>query len=240
MFPYLFNSFHTAKMVQSDIDQSRVTAGLFGSGMDVTPEKLTMLNIKAHDHDHDTRSEMGGISQFPRHAGLRNSNARRTSGAHSVVGGGSKLASRSRMLTTSGSRRQSSYLANHRSRMSADLTSQAESKFTSLMEVMTSATREASSFKEFWLALMADRESFDREREELMLRIDEYEESERLRLDEHDDRDNELRSAKDEHDRLLAIIAIRNNTTNDHEKTIVERDHELVSCSEIYLATSIG
>merc|ERR1712137_175801 len=74
---------------------------------------------------------------------------------------------------------------------------------------------------------MADRESFDREREELMLRIDEYEESERLRLDEHDDRDNELRSAKDEHDRLLAIIAIRNNTTNDHEKTIVERDHEL-------------
>jgi hypothetical protein len=105
---------------------------------------------------------------------------------------------------------------------------------------MTSATREASSFKEFWLALMADRESFDREREELMLRIDEYEESERLRLDEHDDRDNELRSAKDEHDRLLAIIAIRNNTTNDHEKTIVERDHELVSCSEICLATSIG
>jgi hypothetical protein len=111
--------------------------------------------------------------------------------------------------------------------MSAELTSQAESKFTSLMEVMTSATREASAFKEFWSQLMADRESFDREREELMLRIDEYEESERLRLDEHDDRDNELRSAKDEHDRLLAIIAIRNNATADHEKTIVERDHDL-------------
>lgn len=215
-------------MVQSDIDQSRVTAGLFGAGMDVTPEKLTMLNIKAHDHEQDTRSEVGGISQFPRHASLRNSNARRASGAHSVVGAGSKLASRSRMLTTSGSRRQSSYLANHRSRMSAELTSQAESKFTSLMEVMTSATREASAFKEFWSQLMADRESFDREREELMLRIDEYEESERLRLDEHDDRDNELRSAKDEHDRLLAIIAIRNNATADHEKTIVERDHDLV------------
>ena len=79
------------------------------------------------------------------------------------------------------------------------------------------------------MQLMADRESFDREREELMLRIDEYEESERLRLDEHDDRDNELRGAKDEHDRLLAIIAIRNNATHEHEKTIVERDHELVS-----------
>ena len=100
-----------------------------------------MLNIKAHDHDHDTRSDVGGVSQFPRHGGLRSSNARRTSGAHSVIGGSSKLASRSRMLTTSGSRRQSSYLANHRSRMSADITAQAESKFTSLMEVMTSATR---------------------------------------------------------------------------------------------------
>ena len=216
-------------MVQSDIDQSQVTAGLMSAGVDVTPDKLTMLKLKTHDREQDSRSEAGGVSQFPRHASLRNSNFRRTSGAQSVIGGGSKLATRSRVLTSGGSRRQSSYLANHRSRLSADLTAQAETKFTSLMEMMTSVTREASSFKEFWASLMADRESFDREREELMLRIDEYEESERLRLDEHDDRDNELRGAKDEQDRLLAIITLRNNTTQDHEKTIADRDQQLVS-----------
>lgn len=134
----------------------------------------------------------------------------------------------SRLITSGGSRRQSSFLANHRSRMSADLTAQAESKFTTLIELMTSASREASSFKEYWLALMADRESFDREREELMLQIDELTVQTTERDDEQDVRNRELGDARGEVEKLLAIINISKDSNTEHEKRLAERDSELV------------
>jgi hypothetical protein len=208
-------------MVQSDIDQSRVTAGLFNAGVDVnvTPDKLTSLKLKTLNDEQDARSEAGGLPQFGGRASvLRAGGGRRISGAQSVVGGSRTVHNRSsRLVTSGGSRRQSSFLANHRSRMSADLTAQAESKFTTLIELMTSASREASSFKEYWLALMADRESFDREREELMLQID-----------EQAIRNRELGDARGEVEKLLAIINVSKDSNTEHEKRLAERDTELV------------
>lgn len=213
-------------MVQSDIDQSRVTAGLFNaSGVDVTPDKLTSMKLK----EHDARSEAGSLPQFGGRASLlRAGGGRRTSGAASVIGGTRTANRSSRLVTSGGSRRQSSFLANHRSKMSADLTAQAESKFSSLIELMTSASREASSFKEFWLALMADRESFDREREELMLQIDELTIQTTEREDEEDHRHRELGDARGEVEKLLAIINVSKDTNTDHERRLAERDSELV------------
>ena len=112
--------------------------------------------------------------------------------------------------------------------MSADLTAQAESKFTTLIELMTSASREASSFKEYWLALMADRESFDREREELMLQIDELTVQTTERDDEQDIRNRELGDARGEVEKLLAIISVSKDSNTEHEKRLAERDTELV------------
>lgn len=221
-----------ATMVQSDIDQSRVTAGLFSAGVDVntTPDKLTSLKLKTLNDEHDARSEAGGLPQFGGRASvLRAGGGRRISGAQSVIGGSRTVQNRSsRLITSGGSRRQSSFLANHRSRMSADLTAQAESKFTTLIELMTSASREASSFKEYWLALMADRESFDREREELMLQIDELTVQTTERDDEQDVRNRELGDARGEVEKLLAIINVSKDSNTEHEKRLAERDSELV------------
>jgi hypothetical protein len=223
-------------MVQGDIDQSRVTAGLFNaSGMDVTPDKLTSMKLKTLNDEQDARSEAGSLPQFAGRASMLRASGggRRTSGAHSVVGGSRTVANRStRLIQSGGNRRQSSFLANHRSRMSADLTAQAESKFSSLIELMTSASREASSFKEFWLALMADRESFDREREELMLQIDELTIQTTERDDEQDHRNRELGDARAEVEKLIAIINVSKNTHTDHERKLAERDSELVSFSQ--------
>jgi hypothetical protein len=219
-------------MVQSDIDQSRVTAGLFNAGVDVnvTPDKLTSLKLKTLNDEQDARSEAGGLPQFGGRASvLRAGGGRRISGAQSVVGGSRTVHNRSsRLVTSGGSRRQSSFLANHRSRMSADLTAQAESKFTTLIELMTSASREASSFKEYWLALMADRESFDREREELKLQIDELTVQTTERDDEQDIRNRELGDARGEVEKLLAIINVSKDSNTEHEKRLAERDTELV------------
>jgi hypothetical protein len=229
---HLFIIFTFPTMVQGDIDQSRVTAGLFSSsGVDVTPNKLTSIKLKTLNDEQDARSEAGSLPHIGgRAALLRASGGRRISGSHSVVGGSRIAATRSsRLVASGGSRRQSTFLANHRSRMSADLTAQAESKFSSLIELMTSASKEASSFKDYWLALMADRESFDREREELMLQIDELTTQTTERDDEQDLRIRELGDARGEIEKLLAIINVSKDSNNDHEKRLAERDSELVS-----------
>lgn len=180
-------------MVQSDIDQSNVTAGLLNAGADLGPEKLTMNKLKTLNEQQDASSEPGDLPRIGGRASMRPGGlARNFSGAASVAGGsrlgGSRAMRSSRLVTSGGSRRQSNFLANHRSKMSADVTAQAESKFAALMELMTSASREATSFKEYWMTLMADRESFDREREELLLQIDEYSEKLETRDDQHDNR----------------------------------------------------
>ena len=221
-------------MVQSDIDQSRVTAGLFNAGVDVnaTPDKLTSMKLKTLNDEHEARSEAGSLPQFGGRASLlRAGGGRRISGSASVVGGSRTVNRSSRLVTGGGSRRQSAFLANHRSRMSADLTAQAESKFSSLIELMTSASREASSFKEFWLALMADRESFDREREELMLQIDELTIQTTQIDDEQDHRNRELGDARAEVEKLLAIINVSKYSNTDHERKLLDRDADLVSLS---------
>lgn len=180
-------------MVVSDIDQSQVTAGLLNAGVDLGPEKLTANKLKSLNEQQDARSEPGELPQFGSRGSLLRG-GRNFSGAASVAGGSRAGGSRamatrsSRLITSGGSRRQSSFLASHRSKMSADVTAQAESKFSALMELMTSASREASSFKEYWLALMADRESFDREREELMIQIEEYSEKLEAKDDQHENR----------------------------------------------------
>jgi len=211
---------------------SRVATGLLdGEGMN--PSQLAILKLSSHLRDRDTFSEpdtSGPSAARSHNALLRAGGSGNFSGASRASFGGSKaLTARSSCHISSSSRRNSSFIANHRSKMSLELTSQAESKFFALMELMTSANKEASSLKEYWSTLMADRDSFNSEREELLLQIEEISENLERKDDQHHHRDRELGERKREVEKLVSELAIASTTTTEHMKRISERDLDLVS-----------
>lgn len=111
--------------------------------------------------------------------------------------------------------------------MSSELTSSAEAKFFALMELMSSASREASSLKDIWLRLLAERQSWAEEREEIMEEITEVrEELERKKLElvragtGHDDRKKQIEKLK--LDLSLSVAGVL-----AEKKKVAERDHLL-------------
>jgi chromosome segregation ATPase len=108
-----------------------------------------------------------------------------------------------------------------------ELTTQAESKFFSLIELMTNASKEASSLKEYWSRLMSDREGFEQEREELLMRIDEVTETLERKEDQHHHHGRELGERKKEVERLLIELSAALNEVTARKHDISERDHEL-------------
>lgn len=188
---------------------------------DLTPEKLAIMRL--NNSADDIFSDPGTPETYTKH---RSSLGRSHSHSHSWADGGRSLARTSRQIS-SANRRTSSFMHSHRSKMSMELTSQAEGKFFSLIELMTNASKEASSLKEYWSRLMSDRESFEQEREDLLMRIDEVTETLERKEDQHHHHGRELGERKKEVERLLIELSAALNEVTARKHEISERDHEL-------------
>jgi len=111
--------------------------------------------------------------------------------------------------------------------MSSELTTQAEGKFFSLMDFMANASREASSLKEYWSHLMAEREGFAREREELMVQIDEISETLERTESQHQHHGRELSERKKEVEKLLLELTAALTAVTAEKRKVTERDLEV-------------
>lgn len=193
---------------------------------EMTPEKLAIMRLNTSADD--IFSDPGSPEAYNKH---RSSLGRSFSHSHAhswADGGGKSLARSSRQIGGgAANRRTSSFMHSHRSKMSMELTSQAESKFFSLIELMTNASKEASSLKEYWSRLMSDREGFESEREELLMRIDEVTETLERKESQHHHHGRELGERKKEVERLLIELSAALNEVSQRKHELSERDHEL-------------
>jgi hypothetical protein len=149
----------------------------------MTPEKLAVMKLKlsAHNHTRDVFSEpttpTGARKSFNFANGVQESSSR------SMI--------RSKRQISRSSQRATSFVSTHRNKMSMELSTKAESKLFALMELMASASREASLFKEYWARIAAERESFGREREEMLEELTEVSQELERKSTEHHRHGNE-------------------------------------------------
>ncbi|CAN9271310.1 unnamed protein product [Alternaria alternata] len=194
-------------------------ADTFAANSDITPEKLTIMKLKAsgiRDVFSEPSSPTGNRSfSFGNHA---------NGASHS-----SSLTRRSTRQTSSSSRRASSFLQSHRSKMSTELTSQAEGKFFALMDLMSTASREASSLKESWSRIMAERDSLVRERDELLITVEEVTEEIQRKEAEHSHHGHEHGERKRQVEKLILELTAALTQVTDHKKKLADRDRDLES-----------
>jgi len=95
------------------------------------------------------------------------------------------------------------------------------------MELMASASREASSLKEVWTKLIAERESWAEERQELMDSVTEItSELERRDTERHHHNDEHIDSKK-KIEKLLLDMSVAIAGISAEKKKVADRDHEL-------------
>jgi chromosome segregation ATPase len=111
--------------------------------------------------------------------------------------------------------------------MSSQLSREAEGKFFALMDLMSTASREASSLKESWSRIVSERESLYREKEELLSRVEEVTETLERTQSEHHHHGHEHGERKKHVEKLLLELSIAVTTIQEHKKKIADRDHEL-------------
>lgn len=206
--PPTCTSYNTFAMAPSatDFDHTTQAAGLM-NGADSLPEKLAMIKLRS--------SNFGAGSEIER-----------PSSAHSHVGGlrgsSSRMGMRSSKTTrhSSSARRNSSFIASHRSKMASEVTMQAENKFFSLMDLMSAASKEASSLKEIWATLMADREAFDREREEMLGQIEEYSEVIENEKNDYHGHGREAEEKRKEVERLTVQLQTVMASVTEHKQKV--------------------
>ncbi|KAF1361568.1 hypothetical protein EJ07DRAFT_164587 [Lizonia empirigonia] len=184
---------------------------------EITPEKLTILKLKHSTLNRDVFSEPS--SPIGEHRGMDFSN--HSNNMKSIV------TRRSSSRAASGARRRSSFLHSHRSEMSRELTSQAGGKFFALMDLMSTASREASSLKESWARIVSERESLFREKEELLSSVDEVTETLERTQSEHHHHGHEHGERKKQIEKLLLELSVAVTTIQEHKKKIADRDQEL-------------
>jgi chromosome segregation ATPase len=182
----------------------------------ITPEKLTILKMKHGELGRDFFSEpsspTGAHRSFNFADGMHSSSVTRRS-----TGG----------RAASASRRRSSFIQSHRSEMSKELTSQAEGKFFALMDLMSTASREASSLKESWARIVSEREILLRERDELQLRVDEVTETLERRESEFHHHGHESTERKKYVEKLLLELSVAAAAMKEHQRKVTHKDHEL-------------
>ena len=108
-----------------------------------------------------------------------------------------------------------------------ELTSQAEGKFFALMDLMSTASREASSLKESWSRIISEREDLAREREELLNRVDEVTETLERTESEQSHHGHELGERKRQVEKLLLELSAAFTTVSEHKKKVADRDRDL-------------
>ncbi|KAI4689895.1 uncharacterized protein J4E84_004076 [Alternaria hordeiaustralica] len=189
----------------------------FDTTADISPERLTIMKLKAsglRDVFSEPSSPTGNRSfSFASQA---------NGGGHS-----SSLTRRTTRQTSSSSRRASSFLQSHRSKMSTELTSQAEGKFFALMDLMSTASREASSLKESWSRIMAERDSLSRERDELLITVEEVTEEIQRKEAEHSHYGHEHGERKRQVEKLVLELNAALTQVTDHKKKLSDRDRDL-------------
>lgn len=180
-----------------------------------TPEKIAMLKLRGDLDRSDVFSDPGTPTANGRH---EHSSASRSM---------SRSMARSRQITKTSSRRSTSFISAHRSKMSSELTAQAETKFFSLMELMANASREAGSLKEFWSRILAERESFAQEREELLEQVTEISQELEQRNTERHRHTNDAAERRRYVEKLLAELSIAISSVSTQKKLVADRDLEL-------------
>lgn len=111
--------------------------------------------------------------------------------------------------------------------MSQELTSQAEGTFFALMDLMSTASREASSLKESWARIISERQSLLREKEELLMRVEEVTVILERKESEHHHHGHELGERKKQVEKLLLELSAALTTLADQKKKVADRDYEL-------------
>jgi chromosome segregation ATPase len=104
---------------------------------------------------------------------------------------------------------------------------QAEGKFFALMDLMSTASREASSLKESWARIVSERESLFKEKEELLSRVEEVTETLERTQSEHHHHGHEHGERKKQVEKLLLELSVAVTTIQEHKKKIADRDHEI-------------
>ena len=96
-----------------------------------------------------------------------------------------------------------------------ELTSQAEGKFFALMDLMSTASREAGSLKESWARIIREREALVREREELLERVEEVTETLERTQSEYHHHGHEHGERKRQVEKLLLELSAALTTVNE-------------------------
>jgi len=174
-------------------------------------QKLTLMKIKAGGFEQEFLSEPTTPTNIPPTLDFPPLRSNHQAGS----------------MHSSASRRSSSFLASHRSKMSMELTSQAEGKFFALMDLMSTASREASSLKESWARIIAERDALAREREELEIRVEEVTETLDRTQSEHQHHGHEHGERKRQVEKLLLELTAALTAVSDHKKRAADQDREL-------------
>jgi chromosome segregation ATPase len=94
---------------------------------------------------------------------------------------------------------------------------------------MSTASREASSLKESWVRIISEREALAREREELMIQVDEVTETLERTQSEHHHHGHELGEKKRQVEKLMLELSAAFTTVSEQKKKVADRDRDLES-----------
>ena len=189
---------------------------------EVSPEQLKIMKIKhnAGVFERDFRSE----PTSPTHEYQSLDHSTFGNGQSHGRSSSSLMRRNSSRQVSSVSRRASSFVHSHRSQMSMELSSKANSKFFALMDLMSTASREASSLKETWSHIISERESLARENEELLRRVEETTEIIERKEKEYHSHGNELVERKRQVEKLLLELSSTLTDVTSQKKKVAERD----------------
>lgn len=129
----------------------------------------------------------------------------------------------------------------HRSEVSKEITIQAESEFSALMELMAGISRRSSSLKEVWFKIIHERDTCYSEMERMHERIEEYTETiERIEREshththDHEERKAEITKLKLEITVALSSVAEYKKKLSDHDRELGEVRRELAESKDVY------
>ncbi|USP72773.1 hypothetical protein yc1106_00047 [Curvularia clavata] len=189
----------------------------FPTDNDMTPEKLTVMKLRASGLGRDIMSEPSSPT-----------GNRSFSFGSQANGQSSSLTTRRSYRQLNGSsRRSSSFLQSHRSKMSSELTAQADGKVFAVMDLIASASREAASLKESWARILSERDALLRERDELMVTVEEITEEVQRKEAEHTHHGHEHGERKRQVEKLILELTAVVAQVSEHKKKLAERDRAL-------------
>ncbi|KEF56864.1 uncharacterized protein A1O9_07054 [Exophiala aquamarina CBS 119918] len=177
---------------------------------DIFPNKMAVIRLNNTDLDDDLVSDAGTVEAH-RSSGLTRSASLRS------------YRRQSSLLKSSASRLESKSYAKH----SAELTAQAESKFLILMDVISNASKEASSLKAVWENMKHERELLLQRHEEMVNQTTELTAELRAREDERSRSSTDVVDWKRKVEKLLTDLAAAHRSVTAEKAHVQERDKDI-------------